>query len=43
MVLYALLLVLLMIFRPQGLFGRREISWGWLRFPRRRAAIDVPR
>ena len=37
MVLYALLLVLLMIFRPQGLFGRREISWGWLRRPRRPA------
>jgi branched-chain amino acid transport system permease protein len=37
MVLYALLLVLLMIFRPQGLFGRREISWGWLRLPRRTA------
>jgi branched-chain amino acid transport system permease protein len=37
MVLYALLLVLLMIFRPQGLFGRREISWEWLRRPRRTA------
>src|SRR5260221_489883 len=31
MVLYALILVLLMIFRPQGVFGRREISWRWLR------------
>ena len=31
MVIYALLLILLMIFRPQGLFGRRELSWGWLR------------
>ena len=31
MVLYALLLILLMIFRPQGLFGRRELGWGWLK------------
>src|ERR1700674_3097944 len=27
MVLYALLLIVLMIFRPQGLLGRREFSW----------------
>jgi branched-chain amino acid transport system permease protein len=27
MVIYALLLILLMIFRPQGLLGRREFSW----------------
>jgi branched-chain amino acid transport system permease protein len=40
MVLYALLLILLMIFRPQGLFGRRELSWGWLRLPNRRPAVD---
>jgi branched-chain amino acid transport system permease protein len=33
MVLYALLLILLMIFRPQGLLGRREFSWAWLRRP----------
>lgn len=31
MVLYALLLILLMIYRPQGIMGRREISFGWLR------------
>jgi branched-chain amino acid transport system permease protein len=31
MVVYALLLILLMIFRPQGILGRRELSWGWLR------------
>ena len=31
MVVYALLLVLTMIFRPQGLFGRREIGFSWLR------------
>jgi branched-chain amino acid transport system permease protein len=29
MVIYALLLILLMIFRPQGLLGRREFSWTW--------------
>jgi branched-chain amino acid transport system permease protein len=30
MVVYALLLILLMIFRPQGVFGRRELSdWLW--------------
>jgi branched-chain amino acid transport system permease protein len=31
MVLYALLLILLMIFRPQGIMGRRELSLAWLR------------
>jgi branched-chain amino acid transport system permease protein len=35
MVMYSLLLILLMIFRPQGLFGRREFGWNWLRFPSR--------
>ncbi len=35
MVMYALLLILLMIFRPQGLLGRREFTWAWLRRPRR--------
>jgi branched-chain amino acid transport system permease protein len=39
MVMYALLLILLMIFRPQGLFGRRELSWSWLRRPDRRPAV----
>src|SRR4029453_4164645 len=33
MVAYALLLILLMIFRPQGIFGRREIGWDWLGRP----------
>src|SRR6188508_2060863 len=37
MVIYALLLVLLMIFRPQGLLGRKEISWDWIPWPRRQA------
>jgi branched-chain amino acid transport system permease protein len=27
MVMYALMLILLMIFRPQGVFGRKEIAW----------------
>ena len=31
MVIYALVLILLMIFRPQGLLGRREIGWDWIR------------
>ncbi len=31
MVIYALLLILLMIFRPQGLLGRRELSLRWLK------------
>jgi branched-chain amino acid transport system permease protein len=31
MVLYALLLILLMIFRPQGIMGRREFNLGWMR------------
>jgi branched-chain amino acid transport system permease protein len=35
MVIYALVLILLMIFRPQGVFGRREFGWHWLRFPSR--------
>jgi branched-chain amino acid transport system permease protein len=39
MVIYALLLILLMIFRPQGLFGRRELGWSWLRPLSRRPAI----
>lgn len=39
MVMYALLLILLMIFRPQGLLGRRELSWDLFRRPRK---ADVP-
>jgi hypothetical protein len=35
MVMYALLLILMMIFRPQGLLGRREFGWHWLRWPNR--------
>src|SRR5437764_9423771 len=35
MVIYALLLILLMIFRPQGLLGRRELNFAWMRRPSR--------
>jgi branched-chain amino acid transport system permease protein len=39
MVVYALLLILMMIFRPQGLFGRREIRLTWLGLGRRRGRV----
>jgi len=39
MVIYALLLILLMIFRPQGLLGRREFTWSWLRPSKRRPVL----
>jgi branched-chain amino acid transport system permease protein len=39
MVVYSLILILFMIFRPQGLLGRRELDWAWLGRPRR-AAVD---
>ena len=31
MVIYALMLIVLMIARPQGLFGNRELHWPWKR------------
>jgi branched-chain amino acid transport system permease protein len=34
MVIYSLMLIVLMITRPQGLLGTREISWLWRRKPR---------
>lgn len=37
MVLYSLLLILLMIFRPQGLLGRREFGLDWIRRRSRKA------
>ena len=40
MVIYALLLILLMIFRPQGLLGRREFTWAWLR-PSKRSSRSL--
>ncbi len=41
MVTYALLLILTMIFRPQGLFGRREVGWAWLRRRQARPAAAI--
>jgi branched-chain amino acid transport system permease protein len=40
MVIYALMLIVLMITRPQGLLGNREFSWKGIRdwFSRRRRA-----
>jgi branched-chain amino acid transport system permease protein len=35
MVIYALLLILMMILRPQGLFGRREL-WQMIKIRRRK-------
>jgi branched-chain amino acid transport system permease protein len=37
MVIYALLLILFMIFRPQGVFGRREFGLHWFRMRSRTA------
>jgi hypothetical protein len=28
-----------MIFRPQGLLGRREFGWAWLRLARKRPVL----
>jgi branched-chain amino acid transport system permease protein len=41
MVLYALLLILLMIFRPQGLFGGRRVGFTWMRRKRQAAGGEV--
>jgi branched-chain amino acid transport system permease protein len=41
MVLYALLLIILMLTRPQGIFGSREISLSGL-FPRHRKDLKAP-
>jgi branched-chain amino acid transport system permease protein len=40
MVIYALMLIVLMITRPQGLLGTRELSLSWL--PGRRRAAGGP-
>ena len=37
MVIYALMLIVLMITRPQGLMGTREIQWPWARRAARRS------
>jgi branched-chain amino acid transport system permease protein len=38
MVIYSLLLVILMITRPQGIFGTREIGEVWTRLVTRRSS-----
>jgi branched-chain amino acid transport system permease protein len=35
MVMYSLILIFFMVFRPQGLLGRREFGWAWLGRPSR--------
>jgi branched-chain amino acid transport system permease protein len=42
MVFYAVLLILLMIYRPQGLLGRREFRLNWLRLPGRARTAVAP-
>jgi branched-chain amino acid transport system permease protein len=42
LILYALLLIVMMILRPQGLFGVREI-WDFWKRPRGAPATDAPR
>jgi branched-chain amino acid transport system permease protein len=39
LVIYSLLLVILMLTRPQGLFGRSEFSWARV-FPRKRELLE---
>ncbi|HEU4752340.1 MAG TPA: branched-chain amino acid ABC transporter permease, partial [Armatimonadota bacterium] len=39
--LYSLLLIILMLTRPEGLFGAREVSLRGL-FPRRKPQIEAP-
>ncbi len=42
MVFYSILLVILMITRPQGIFGVREFNWDWLKkiFSRKKAQAE---
>jgi branched-chain amino acid transport system permease protein len=39
MVIYSLMLIILMITRPQGLLGSRELSWRWLLRRKAREAV----
>jgi branched-chain amino acid transport system permease protein len=41
MLVYSLLLIVMMLTRPQGIFGGRELSLRRL-FPRRRKKIEAP-
>lgn len=40
LVIYAALLILVMLFRPQGIFGHHEFGLNWLRRPQRRPEGD---
>ena len=40
LVIYAALLILIMLFRPQGVLGQREFGLNWLRRPQRRPEGD---
>jgi branched-chain amino acid transport system permease protein len=41
MLVYSILLIVMMLTRPQGIFGGRELSWRSL-FPRRRKGLEAP-
>ncbi|HZE68060.1 MAG TPA: branched-chain amino acid ABC transporter permease [Pyrinomonadaceae bacterium] len=42
LVIYSALLILIMLTRPQGLFGTREFGLSWLKRPQRRPEGDKP-
>jgi branched-chain amino acid transport system permease protein len=42
LVIFAALLILIMLTRPQGILGTRELSLSWLRRARRRPEVDKP-
>jgi branched-chain amino acid transport system permease protein len=42
LVIYAALLILIMIIRPQGVLGEREVGFSWLKRAQRRPEGDVP-
>jgi branched-chain amino acid transport system permease protein len=42
LVIYSLLLILTMIFRPQGILGNREFGLGWLKRSQKRPVGDEP-
>jgi hypothetical protein len=42
LVIFAALLILIMLTRPQGILGTRELSLSWLKRARRRPEGDKP-
>ena len=42
LIIYALILIIMMIVRPQGVFGRSELSWNGLRRLFRRGRKEIP-